>query len=82
MAKWYKFLWKHIGGRPWTYIIRDFYHEMPIPFIMIEAWVIWAINYFWDVHWWVWLFISLGILLGHLFWSGKWIPGEGEKRYK
>lgn len=33
----YKWLWTHIGGRPWTYIIRDFYHEYPWIVIPIIA---------------------------------------------
>ena len=27
MSSCYKWLWTHIGGRPWTYIIRDNAHE-------------------------------------------------------
>jgi len=26
----YKALWSRIGGRPWTYIIRDSYHSKPL----------------------------------------------------
>ena len=26
----YRWLWSRIGGRPWTYIIRDFYHHHPV----------------------------------------------------
>jgi len=31
----YKALWSKIGGRPWTYIIRDFYHHHPLIFTFI-----------------------------------------------
>lgn len=26
----YEWLWSHIGGRPWTYIIRDSCREHPL----------------------------------------------------
>ena len=26
----YRFVWTRIGGRPWTYIIRDSYHQRPL----------------------------------------------------
>jgi len=30
MVNIYKWLWTRIGGRPWTYIMRDFYHAHPL----------------------------------------------------
>jgi hypothetical protein len=30
VGKLYKWLWTHIGGRPWTYIIRDSWMQNPI----------------------------------------------------
>jgi len=30
MINLYKWLWTRIGGRPWTYIIRDSYHNHPL----------------------------------------------------
>ncbi len=32
---WYKWLWTRIGGRPWTYIIRDSYHANPLIWILV-----------------------------------------------
>ncbi len=29
----YKWLWSKIGGRPWTYIIRDSYHAHPLAWL-------------------------------------------------
>lgn len=78
----YKWLWSHTTGRPYTYLIRDFYHENPILWIFLEAWVIWGINHFFDIEWYVWVFITLGVVLGHLFWGKAWVPDEGEKQYK
>ncbi len=33
MSKWYEFVWSRIGGRPWTYIIRDWYKDYPLVWI-------------------------------------------------
>jgi len=30
MPKCYKWLYTHIGGRPWTSIIKDNYHAYPL----------------------------------------------------
>ncbi len=30
LGRFYRFLWMSIGGRPWTYIIRDSYHQRPL----------------------------------------------------
>ena len=30
----YKWLWTRIGGRPWTYIIRDSYHNHEMTWIL------------------------------------------------
>ncbi|MDD4986413.1 MAG: hypothetical protein PHQ43_11640 [Dehalococcoidales bacterium] len=32
---WYKWIWSKVGGRPWTYIIRDSYHRYPILWLAI-----------------------------------------------
>jgi len=31
----YRALWSRIGGRPWTYIIRDSYHGKPLLWLAI-----------------------------------------------
>lgn len=52
LAKLYRMLWSRIGGRPWTYIIREWYHANPILVILglggLATWI--------------------GVILGHLFW--------------
>jgi hypothetical protein len=30
IGKIYRWIWSRIGGRPWTYIMRDFYHDHPL----------------------------------------------------
>lgn len=82
----YKELWKRIGGRPWTYIIRDAWHEAE--FLWIVAMVSLGI--------WLgdiapvkliligWLIFATGYLAGHLFWGTEYIPHQqgdaGEKK--
>jgi len=34
IEKLYKMLWSRIGGRPWTYIIRDSYQKRPLLWIL------------------------------------------------
>lgn len=31
----YEWLWTRIGGRPWTYIIRDHYHSHPLLWLFL-----------------------------------------------
>ena len=30
LEKLYKLLWSHVGGQPWTLIIRDSYRKYPL----------------------------------------------------
>lgn len=82
LGAWYHWLWSHTTGRPYTYIIRDFYHELPFPFMLIEAGGIYLFNHYLHTNWMVWVYISIGVLIGHLFWGKDYIPDEGEKSYK
>jgi hypothetical protein len=78
----YKWLWSHTTGRPYTYIMRDFYHENPVLSILGEAWTVLIVNHYWVIHWYWWIGITIGILFGHLFWGSAYVPNEGEKSYK
>lgn len=75
---WYRFLWKRIGGRPWTYIIRDSWDNAEFFWIVgLVSLGIWLGHSF---GWWVvfigWLIFSTGYLGGHLFWGTKRRPGQ------
>ena len=52
MGDWYKWFWTKIGGRPWTFIIRDSVKNNLLAWILgfgaVEA--------------------GFGIVLAHLFW--------------
>ncbi len=72
MPNWYIWLWTRIGGRPWTYIIRDFCHENPLLLILtgLTA-VLWLLRIHHEIFW-----VLLGVLLGHLFWGTQWRKGQ------
>jgi hypothetical protein len=72
MPRWYVWLWKRIGGRPWTYIIRDFSHENPLLLILAGlTGVCFMLNIQHEIAW-----VLLGVLLGHLFWGTEWHKGQ------
>ncbi len=91
LTKIYWFLWFHTQmwirdkskRRPYTFILRDFYHENPLLTILSIRSISYAAG-----RWWVPLstkdfglgLISLlaGIVLGHLFWGRPWKEGEQE----
>ncbi len=37
IEQFYRALWSRIGGRPWTYIIRDTYHQYPLLWLLLFA---------------------------------------------
>ncbi len=83
----YAWFWFHVEAlwikdtaarRPFTYIIRDFYHAHPI----LWTWLAVLLGYslgFWLVSFDSFIKISLGILMGHLFWGKGWLKGEQER---
>ena len=74
----YKWLYSRIGGRPWTFIIRDFYHQFEFFWIVglvgLGVWL--GHNYNWRSVLIGWLIFSLGYLTGHLFWGTRYIPNQ------
>ncbi len=66
----YKELWSRIGGRKWTYIMRDFAYQNPMLMFFIGIGIgIW-------LHSWLeWRDVISGgvcLLLAHLFWGTKY----------
>jgi len=84
----YKWLWSRIGGRPWTYIRRDFWHRFEIVNIVFFVSIGFFSGFFYPrIAWWIiseWWhpivlvasFYFVGVMQGHFFWSGKWIKGQ------
>lgn len=74
----YKWLWSKIGGRPWTFIWRDIYHEaewlIQIMWLCVGATL--GIYFGWIG---VGVFIgiyTLGYINGHFHWGTRWIKGQ------
>ena len=77
----YKWWWSKLGGRPWTFIIRDAYHKGEFIWIVglvsLGVWL--GHNYEWDSILIGWLLFSLGYLGGHLFWGKEYQEGQKGK---
>ena len=74
----YKKLWSLIGGRPWTYIIRDFWHKAEFIWIVglvsLGVWL--GHSYGAETIIKGWLIFSIGYLAGHLFYGKDYIPNQ------
>ncbi len=61
--------------RPYTFMLRDFYHAHPILWTMIMIgvgkFVIW-------LSWAYFVAFSIGLIFGHLFWGKKYRAGQQE----
>lgn len=76
----YKWWWSRIGGRPWTFILRDLWHKFEF------VWIIGLISIgVWMGHQFDWLTVlkilsifAVGYTFGHLFWCKKYQEGEGK----
>jgi hypothetical protein len=81
----YRVIWYHTEfwikdtakRRPYTYILRDFYHEQPLVACFLLAWAGYALGR------WIMpidhiLLFCGGLLMGHLFWGGEYKPGQQE----
>jgi hypothetical protein len=70
----------HCGGRPWTFIIRDFSYENPMMVFFIGANIGLLLSNKWQ---WIWsIMILIGVIFGHLFWGRPWIKNERNAYYK
>ena len=76
----YKWFWSRIGGRPWTFIIRDWWHKFEGLWIIgLVACGAVASHYLGLVSVLIGLVIfALGYIGGHLFWGKKYIPDQGK----
>lgn len=69
-SKLYKKLWTKLGGRPWTYIIRDEAKAEPLVMFTLFLAAGIAIGKLAGPDWWKWLIaLFAGEVLGHLFWG-------------
>lgn len=77
----YKWLWSRIGGRPWTYIWRDIYHqaEWLIQTLWFAAGVAVGLTLGWKLALVAWGIYTLGYINGHFHWGTRWIKGQQGK---
>ena len=77
----YKALWSRLGGRPWTYILRDWWDDCEFVWIVgLVSLGIWLGHVFtWQTVLKGWLVFSAGYLFGHLFWGTAHIRGQKGK---
>ncbi len=75
----YKKLWSIIGGRPWTWITRDIWHQLE--YIMQVAWFFIGVGIYIWLGWFgvllFFMFYTFGYINGHFFWGKKYIPNQG-----
>ena len=93
LKKWlsfslYKKLWSLIGGRPWTFVRRDWFHEFEIINIVFFVSIGFVSGiFFWDIYYWfvahpyflillVAGFYFVGVLQGYFYWGKKWVKGQ------
>ncbi len=73
----YKWLWKRIGGRPWTYILRDCWHRFEgLCIIMLVAVGVLLGHWHFERVLWLLAAFALGYIAGHLFWGTPYQPGQ------
>ena len=80
MSEWYRKLWTAIGGRPWTYILRDSWGNYEIFWVLGLLIIGLVIGRFVDF-WWALSGLGImtgGFILGHIFWGTAHIPGQKE----
>jgi len=76
----YKFLWSRIGGRPWTYILRDIYHKAE--YVVLTS--LFAGGFFLSqsgLLGWKWFLVlmvvyTIGFIHGHFFWGTRYVEGQ------
>jgi len=77
LSNLYKALWSRIGGRPWTYILRDLWHKyegLCIIALVVAGSLLG--HWLWPLVFWLLLAFAGGYLAGHLFWGKEYIPDQ------
>ena len=75
--KLYKRLWSAIGGRPWTYILRDIWHKYEgLCIILLVSLGAIVGQWLWPLIFWLLLAFALGYTAGHLFWGKEYVPNQ------
>ncbi|KTB49176.1 hypothetical protein DEALK_00880 [Dehalogenimonas alkenigignens] len=73
----YRMLWSRLGGRPWTYILRDLWHRYEwlwIAGLMLGGYFIGKNGF--DYLLGRLFSFTIGYVAGHLFWGKDYVPGQ------
>ena len=69
LAKLYEKIWRKVGGRPWTEIVRDNQRQSPLVFMLIFAGLGIMTAKLMGRYWWqILIGFLLGVLGGHFCW--------------
>ena len=73
----YRALWMRVGGRPWTYILRDAWHRVE-GLWLLGLLAVGAVlgHWLWERFFWLPLAFGLGYVAGHLFWGKEYVAGQ------
>jgi len=63
---WYIWLFTKIGGRPWTWIVRDYQKKNPLLVMLIFLGL--GIGLAATGQWWALALFFLGVVIGHFWW--------------
>jgi hypothetical protein len=50
--------------------------------MLLFAGIVWIFTRYLAAYWMDWIYVSIGVLIGHLFWGMPYIPDEGDNKTK
>ena len=69
MGKLYEGLWRRVGGKPWTEIVRDDQKKSPLLYMLVFLGLGILLARLGGKYWWqILIGFFLGILCGHFWW--------------
>ena len=69
LGKLYEKLWRKVGGKPWTEIIREDQKKSPLTFLLVFLGLGILVGKLAGKCWWqILLGFLLGVLCGHFWW--------------
>jgi len=82
IGRLYKELWSRIGGRPWTYILRDAWAKLEIIWILALVAIGGTCAHYLGLKALLMGLglIALGSIIGHVWWGNRYIPNQGTNK--
>ena len=63
---WYRWIYSHWGGKPWTWLVRDYQRKNPL--LVMLAFMVLGIILAGTGQWWGLALFVLGVVIGHFWW--------------